>query len=427
MKVAVVSPDAAGLAKSVAAPDLETTTFGVPFYSGGWGVALVREWVADRLEMDLLAEAPDALVFEAETPAELAGIIIAAVRLNLPAACVVPPKGVFTATIAALGFTPLDDGVGLSELVRGAVEEKGLRARRLVDSFSLANALRVALSLGSGSETFVHLAAIGREADVVGFPRMARVLTPETPAVTRPGSGWYAENGLPGILDHLGDALRDVKTISGTLKSYVVEASERPGEEYSHDFVTARTSGSEVLCRVPVGVEEISGRCRVFDSEAAAIEGLQKVLEAPENSDNSEESADAGDHEEDPVVFVVRGYGPSAVPGLAVLDELARSIESLGLSDRVSVLTDGLAPDGAPGSWASMFSPEAASGGVIGRLTNDDLLKIDLAEGRILTSVTTEDISLRRTFRKTPQKSLSVYAKRYAKNNLTAIEGATFG
>lgn len=421
LRVAIVSPDASGLAKSVRGEGIETVGYGAPFYPEGWGVALVREWVADSLEMDLLAgdSPPDALVFEADSPAELAGIIIAAVRLNLPSVCVVPPKTVFTAAVAAIGFTPLDEGASLREVLYAIQPERSLRARRMVDSFSLANALRVALSLGAGAETFVHLAAIGREAEVVGFPRMARVLTPETPAVTNPGSEWFAAYGLPGVLGHIGDALRDSKTVSGTLGSHAVEADENPPMESSCDFVKARASGAEVLCRVPYGVEEISGRCRVFDSEDAAIEGLDKVLNEPDDPEANDDP--------EPLVFVVRGCGTSAVPGLLPLDGLAAAIRSLGLAGRVSVLTDGLAPDDAPGSWASMFSPEAVSGGVIGRLTNDDLLKIDLLEGRILTSVTTEDISRRRTFRKPNQKKLPAYARRYAKNNLPPTEGATFG
>lgn len=417
VKVAVISPQPTDLAKSVAAPGIETVAVGVPFRPDGWGVALAREWVADRLEMELLADTPEAIVFEAGAPAEIAGIITAAVRLNVLAVCVAPPDDVFTAAVAALGFTPLDETADIPEIVLGGVGERGLRARRMVDSFSLANALRVALVLGGGSETLVHLAAIGREAEVVGFPRMSRVLAPETPSVTNPGSAWYRENALPGVLHHLGDSLRDARTVSGTLRSHAREPEEEPGDEaFSCDFVKARTSGAEVICRVPVGTEEISGRCRVFDSEKTAIEGLAKVSE--ENLENPQE---------DPLVFVVRGCGPGGDPGMRVLGELANSIATLGLTERVSVLTDGLVPDGASGSWASMFSPEAAAGGVIGRLINDDLLKVNLAEGRILTSVTGEDLSFRRSFRKSSQKSLPAYAKRYAKNNLPAIEGASFG
>ncbi len=423
----MVSPDASGLAKSVAGENIETVGFGVPFYPEGWGVALIREWVADSLEMSLLSESVDTLVFEADTPAELAGIITAAVRLNLLTVCVAPPTGVFTAAVATLGFTPLGEKGNVAEILREAEGERGLRARRMVDSFSLANALRVALVLGGGSEALVHLAAVGREAEVVGFPRMARVLTPETPSVSSPGSGWYERHGLPGVLAHLGDTLRDTRTVSGTLKSFAAEPEEIPAREFYCDFVRARTSGAEVMCRVPVGTEEISGRCRIFDSEEAAVEGLSKLSGRPAaEAENAAADNSVGEEDAGKIIFVVRGCGTSGVPGLTVLDKLAGSIAALGLMEQVSVLTDGLAPDGAPGSWATMFTPEAAAGGVIGRLTNDDLLKIDLEEGRILTSVNTEDLSRRRTFRKPSHKKLPAYARRYAKYNLPPAEGGSF-
>ncbi len=48
-------------------------------------------------------------------------------------------------------------------------------------------------------------------------------------------------------------------------------------------------------------------------------------------------------------------------------------------------MTDGLAPEGVVGAWISLFTPEAAAGGVLSLLRDGDTLRIDLTEGRIRT------------------------------------------
>lgn len=421
-RVAVVAPEPEAPAEAVREAGGEPFGVRIPEYPAGWGVALVREWVADRLEIELGALAPDALVFEGGSPAEVAGVLAAGVRLDLPAAHAgstdAATTSVFDAAVAALGFAPfsaekerLTAAVGAA---LGAVGEKGLSAKRLVDSFSLANALRVGVSLGAGPETLVHLAALGREAEVVGFPRMMRVLTPETPAVTHPGSGWYRSVGFGGLLGHLEGSLHDARTVAGPLKSFATDPeAEPPAEEaYTCEFVRARASGAEVLCRVPAVVDEVSGICRVFSSEAVAVAAVEDLDGEPEEA----------------VFLVVRGSGAGGGPGLMVLGELGEAIRDLGLSGRVSVLTDGLAPEATVGSWASAFTPEAVSGGVIGRLADGDLFRVDLAEDRMLTSVTAEEISGRRGFRRPARRDrgLAAYAQRYAKSSLPAFEGATF-
>lgn len=91
----------------------------------------------------------------------------------------------------------------------------------------------------------------------------------------------------------------------------------------------------------------------------------------------------------------------------------------------VSILTDGLAPEEAPGVWISLFSPEAASRGVVSRLEDGDFLKFDLEEGRILTSVSARDFARRKRFK--PEDSHApAYAARYAKAAAAALDGASF-
>lgn len=383
----------------------EAVPISMPEFYGEWGVALAREWISDRMEIEVPFLGLGALAFDADSPEELAGAAVAAIRLGLPAVCLSRPETPFSVAVAALGLSPLDEDP--AETAVRVARDGEPDAGSLADNFALANALRAGLMVGGGPEVMVHLAAIAKEAGVVGFDQMLRVLASETSVITSVFSEWFDENGLPGVLHLLGDDLHDTRTVSGTLKSHARAASSEPSDEKLRlSFVKARTSGAEAVCLAPEGLAEVEGECRVFDSEAGAVEAV------------------AGGGLEDVGILVVRGCGPRGYPGLCRLDELAHAIEEAEV-ENISVLTDGLAPEEAPGVWISLFSPEAATRGVVSRLEDGDFLKFDLEDGRILTSVGAREFARRKRFKPETSHS-SAYAARYAKAAAAALDGASF-
>jgi dihydroxy-acid dehydratase len=363
------------------------------------GVALAREWLADLVEISCSGMDLDGLLLAASSAEELAGMLVAGLRLDLPTVCAPPAVPPLSATLVALGLAP-----GIGDPANTAVsilESDGLRPRMLVDDFSLANALRAGVAAGGGSENLVHLAAIAREAGVAGFGQMMRILAAETPEAD---PEWLREYGVPGLLSSLGDTLHDVPTVAGNLKENLPSAPPAPGEHSRLAFIRARASGAEAVCRVRKGVTETAGECRVFGSEEEAISGVIR--------------GEIGEG----AMLVVGGCGPRGGPGLLRLDALGRSLREVGLE--VPVLTDGLAPQDALGAWTSLFTPEAAAGGVLSLLRDGDALRIDLAEGRIRTGAgefTSRDPG------EFPNSADTGYAARYLRTALPALEGAGFG
>jgi dihydroxy-acid dehydratase len=365
------------------------------------GVALAREWTADAAEISCAETGLDALLLASGGPEELFGMLLAAARLDLPTVCAAPSGTPLAATIAALGLGPLSgDAAGVvAEVASGG----GPRPGELLDNFSLANALRAGVAAGGGPELFVHLSALAREAGVVGFAQMIRVLAPETPASD---AAWTRENGVPALLASLGEGLHDVPTVAGRLKEGLPAVPGAPEEHHRLLFVRARASGAEAVCRVPAGAGDIAGECRVFVSEGAALAAVR-----------AGEAADG-------TVLVVNGCGPRAGPGLLRLDALGEALREAEL--QTPVLTDGLPPAGAAGAWACMFAPEAAMGGVIGRLRDGDTLRISLEEGRIRAGVGPRELAEREP-RAFPDRAGAGYAARYARTALPGLEGAGFG
>lgn len=370
------------------------------------GVALVREWVADVTEISCAGEDLDALLLAADEPAELAGLLLAAIRLDLPAVCTGPDGSPLAIAFAALGVSPVSDVA--AKVAVSVARSGGPQPAELIENFSLANALRAGLTAGGGPELMVHLSAVAREAHSAGFPQMIRVLTPETTAVTTPGSDWLARYGPAGLLATLGDSLHEVPTVAGSLKETLPDAPQVPESEDSRMvFVRGRASGTEAVCRVSGTAQEVSGRCRVFDGEEAAVQAvLQGEVSASE-------------------LLVVRACGPRGGSGLPVLRRLADALKSVRVGN-VPVLTDGGAPDGADGTWTSLLTPESAFGGVLGLLRDGDSLTLDLAEGRILADIDAKELPRRETVVSGAPAGAG-YAARYARSALPALEGAGFG
>ena len=371
-------------------------------------MALTREWTADVVAASGDAENLDALFIDSEHPAELMGLLLAALRLNLPAVAVRRETSTSVALVA-LGIVPLEGDP--AEVVVDVARSHGPGPTKLAGTFALANALRAGLSLGEGPELLVHLAALSREASATGFSHMLRVLTPETPAIVGPDSPWFREHGTAGLLAHLGDAIHSVPTVTGQLKSSLpgsppAPETETEGVAMRMVFARGRASGTEALCKVSAESNEISGECQVFGSEedaarAAAKQDLSSSL------------------------IVVGGYGPQGAPGLRKLDLLGEALNEAGIAESVIVMTDGIAPDEA-GAGISLVSQEAVADGVIGLLWDGDILKIELEGGRIRTRVSAQELESRELYDGMLPSGYG-YAARYARTALPGIEGAGFG
>jgi len=372
------------------------------------GVALAREWLADVVQISCAREHLDALFIAADEPEELAGLVLAALRLNLPTVADRPRDSRLFAALAALGLAPLVADPAAA--VVGVARDGGPRPLQLIEDFSLANALRAAYSLGEGPEMIVHLSAIAREAGALGFTQMLRVLIPETPLLAEPGSEWFEEHGVAGLFAYLGEALHDTPTVEGKLHEILppTPPAPPPSAESRLVFVEGRASGTEALCRVLESQKEVAGECRVLNSEKFAVRIVEGGFFEPDS------------------LLVVGGCGPRGGPGLLRLDLLAQTLRESGLEENISVITDGLPPRDAQGTWVSLVSPEAAAGGVIGQLRDGDTLRIDLVEGRIRTGVHADEMESRDPYKFTEPADAG-YAARYARSALPALEGAGFG
>lgn len=154
---------------------------------------------------------------------------------------------------------------------------------------------------------------------------------------------------------------------------------------YSQDGGLAVLYGNLALkgCIVKTaGVDEsilkFVGPARIFESQEEAVDGILggKVK--------------AGD------VVIIRYEGPRGGPGMQEMLYPTSYLKSVGLGKVCALITDGRFSGGTSGLSIGHVSPEAANGGNIGLLKENDLISIDIPNRTIRMGVTDEELEERR-------------------------------
>ncbi len=148
---------------------------------------------------------------------------------------------------------------------------------------------------------------------------------------------------------------------------------------------------------VDSSIWHFSGPARVFDSQEAACDGILggKVK--------------AGD------VVVITHEGPKGGPGMQEMLYPTSYIKAMHLGRECALVTDGRFSGGTSGLSIGHISPEAASGGAIGKVVDGDIIEIDIPSRSIRVCLTDEELAARPMRplerRREVSKSLRAYAQ----------------
>ena len=130
------------------------------------------------------------------------------------------------------------------------------------------------------------------------------------------------------------------------------------------------------------GVDEsilvFAGPARVFESQDSAVEGILKS------------KVKAGD------IVVIRYEGPRGGPGMQEMLYPTSYLKSRGLGKACALITDGRFSGGTSGLSIGHCSPEAAEGGLIGLVQENDRIEIDIPNRRLELMVPEAELAKRR-------------------------------
>ena len=323
-------------------------------------------------------------------------VMAEALGLMLPGSALMP------ATCKDLEEVAIEAGKQIIELAK-----MNLKARDIVSKKSFENAIVIHAAISGSSNSLLHIPAIahefGIEIDEETFDRIHRYapyLLNIRPAGKWPAEYFYYAGGVPAIMEEVKDLLHlDVMTVTGKTLGENLEDLRKNGfydrcNEYLNKVGLKRedvirpfnnpigSNGAIAILKgnialegavvkhsaVPKEMHKAILKARPFDSEEEAIEAVLTKKIKP------------GD-----AVFI-RYEGPkgSGMPEMFYTTEAISSDKELSAS--IALITDGRFSGASKGPAIGHVSPEAAVGGPIALVEENDLIEIDI-EKRILQIV----------------------------------------
>ena len=313
--------------------------------------------------------------------------------------------------------------------------------RSIATRQAFLNAMTLDIAMGASTNTVLHLLAVAQEAEVDFTMKDIDALSRKVPFLCKLAPNWQKysiqeENRAGGILGILGELAKgnlldlsckrvngatlgeDIKKYSITGDTIDPEASRiyhsAPGRKFSNimgsqdaqwesldtdrengcirDIKHAYTKdgGMAVLfgniakdgCVVKTaGVApelwHFEGPAVVFDSQEDACEGILggKVKK--------------GD------CVVITHEGPKGGPGMQEMLYPTSYIKSMHMGKECALITDGRFSGGTSGLSIGHISPEAASGGAIGKIKDGDIIVIDIPSRSINVKLSDEELAAR--------------------------------
>jgi dihydroxy-acid dehydratase len=352
-----------------------------------------------------------------------------------------PGNGTMLATHARRQELFLEAGRRIVELARRYYEQDDAAAapRGIATFAAFENAMTLDIAMGGSTNTVLHLLAAAQEAGV-GFtmadidrlsrrvPNLCKV-APSSPDVhvedVHRAGGVFAILGeleRGGLIDTrvatvhaptLGAAIAqwDVRRNDGVARFFMAAPGGIPTTEafsqsahyaapdldrergairdIAHAFSAdgglavlygniAREGSIVKTAGVDAANLTFTGRARIFESQDAAVDAIlgDRIV--------------AGD------VVVIRYEGPKGGPGMQEMLYPTSYLKSKGLGKVCALITDGRFSGGSSGLSVGHISPEAAEGGAIALIEEDDTLEIDIPNRSLRLAVSDEEIAARR-------------------------------
>ena len=318
-------------------------------------------------------------------------------------------------------------GMAIMELV-----ERDIKARDIINTRSIYNAVACDMALGCSSNSVLHLLAIANEAGVdlnmdifneisAKVPNLCHL----APAGSTHISDLNRAGGIPAVQTELAKkGLLDLDAMTATGKTLGENIKGAYVKDYDLirpiDHPYSETGGIAVLwgniaedgCvvkRSAVDPEMLchTGPARVFDSEEDAIATIYA----------------GGIHPGD--VVVIRYEGPKGGPGMREMLNPTSALAGMKLDKCVALITDGRFSGASRGASIGHVSPEAAAGGTFGLLQEGDIIEIDIPNHKVNAKVSEEEFAARRATYVAPAPKVTTgWLSRYAKLVSSANTGA---
>ncbi|HSR10997.1 MAG TPA: dihydroxy-acid dehydratase [Thermodesulfobacteriota bacterium] len=304
-----------------------------------------------------------------------------------------------------------------------------LRPSRILTLPALKNGITAEMALGGSTNVVLHLMALANELNIPLTLEAFDEISRRTPFICNiKPSGKFPmlalddAGGVAGVLSEVADLLDlDVLTVTGkTLRENLAGKKNHNPQVILSRRSPLRTEGGVAVMRgslAPGGavvkqsavspkIMKHTGPARVFDTEDAAREAVFANAVKPGE------------------IIVIRYEGPKGGPGMPEMLSVTAALVGMGLSESVSLVTDGRFSGSTRGPCIGHVVPEAQDGGPIALVRDGDPIAIDIPGRTLNLLVAPEEMERRRnTWSPPPLKVNRGYLKTFAERVSSADKG----
>ena len=316
--------------------------------------------------------------------------------------------------------------------------DESVLPRNIATRDAFLNAMTLDIAMGGSTNTVLHLLAVAQEAGADFTIKDIDELSRKTPCLCKlaPNTQKYSvqecnrAGGILGIMNELnkGGLIRtnaprvDGMTLGEAMKAYDITSETSKTSIYfsapGNRFSTKMGSQSEVYPSLDTDrangcIRDIAhaytkdGGLAVLFGNIAQDGCVVKTAGVDESLWHFEGPAVVFDSQEDACEGILGGKvkkgdcvvitheGPKGGPGMQEMLYPTSYIKSMHMGKECALITDGRFSGGTSGLSIGHISPEAASGGNIGKIKDGDIIEIDIPSRSINVRLSDEELAAR--------------------------------
>ena len=298
--------------------------------------------------------------------------------------------------------------------------------RSIATRTAFLNAMTLDIAMGASTNTVLHLLAVAQEAEVDFTMKDIDTLSRKTPFLCKlaPNSQKYSvqecgrAGGMMGLLGELakgGLIDTSVKRVNGATLAEDIE-------KYSILKPETDPEALRIYSSAPAGrfCNKLGAQNTTYPSlDTDRANGCIRDIEHAYTKDGGMAVlfVKKGD------VVVITHEGPKGGPGMQEMLYPTSYIKSMHMGKECALITDGRFSGGTSGLSIGHISPEAASGGNIGKIVDGDIIDIDIPNRSINVRLSDEELQARPMVPLRRNRVVSKALRAYAQSVTSADKG----
>lgn len=347
--------------------------------------------------------------------------MVESLGLSLPGNAAIPAADSRRKVLAQL------TGLRVVDMVR-----ENLTLSKILTRKAFENSIMVNAAIGGSTNFVLHLLAIagriGVELSLEDFDTFSKKIP--LLANLQPSGKFFMEDlfyagGLPAVMKEMDGLLhKDCITANGK----TVKENYKNAEAYNRDVVSSTNDPFNAVSGIVVLKGNLCEEGAVIKPSAASPalmkhRGKAVVFESIE--DYHHRVDDPGLAIDETSIMVLKNVGPKGYPGMPEVGNMAlpKKLLEKGITDLVRI-SDGRMSGTGYGTVVLHVSPEAAEGGNLSLVENDDIISLDVENKSLVLEVSTEVLQQRKANR---EKEAIKYKRGYVHLYIKHVEQAHLG